>query len=315
LACLCGHASFEVTAANYVHLFPWLAAAALDRSRRLAPEVRLLKLSSGLPDTTFRRWLQSGGVHNIALELFKRGRLPGESDSDFKEGTRQDFASEAWIETDWNYLLRKLTSGSELILQSSTESEMIARATQLLEMKSDGGVFRHPMEIWMPDRREPLVKQRLACPLRPRHLKNVPGAKLIGALQTMASGNPSLLKRALQSFSLRVQRGAFVRFDGLSELAEANLYIEFLRGLGLKKRQIELVSGDPDPDSPYIKLWKDRLSELYMRITPCKMSRNYGPKSALSVRPCSSADAGLRTGNAGFRFAMAMAYVRFGGNH
>ena len=89
-------------------------------------------------------------------------------------------------------------------------------------------------------------------------------------------------------------------------------YISFLRSQGFGKRELELVSADADTDSQYRRQWRLKLSETYLLISACSSGRNYGPKTALWIRPKVTALAKRNTGAAGFRFAMAMAFIVFG---
>ena len=154
------------------------------------------------------------------------------------------------------------------------------------------------------------VKVRLACPLRPPQATKMPSPELARAIEKVAQNDSSLVSRALNSYASRLERGGFVRFQCTTELDSADRYIRFLRDLGLRKLDIELVSGDSDSASPYIRWWKEHLTELYLRIVPCPDSQTFGAKKNLSIRPRSGGP--LRISHAGFRFAMAMAYVVFG---
>jgi hypothetical protein len=190
---------------------------------------------------------------------------------------------------------------------------MITRAKHLRGLPKEDKHFRHLMQSWVKDKRKPKHKRRLACPLRPPHERNMVGGELISIIGNVHAKDPELLQDALGLFKEQLERGAFVRFDSIEKLADADRYIEFLRNLGLGKRQIELISGDPDTNSEYRRNWSNSLDEPNMSIKPCGESRNYGAKSSLSIRP-DFGETGmvLGTGPAGFRFAMAMAFIVFG---
>jgi hypothetical protein len=130
----------------------------------------------------------------------------------------------------------------------------------------------------------------------------------------MRDENCELLRDALNLYVGYFEVGAFLRFANISEIKKADRYIEFLRRLGLGKRNIELVSGDPDPASQFRNEWRDSLSETNMLIHPCEDSRKFGAKSSLSIRPLFDPLGEIGTGSAGFRFAMAMAFVVFSDN-
>jgi hypothetical protein len=100
----------------------------------------------------------------------------------------------------------------------------------------------------------------------------------------------------------------------IADIGNANRYIEFLRRSGFGKRELMLISGDSNPNSESRLRWNDRkdgLSEPNVYILPAPQGRNYGPKTSLWIRPTYAALAKRHTGFAGFRYAMAMAYVVF----
>lgn len=319
LAYYAGHSTFDVTAGSYIHLFPWVLAAFLDRSKLLVPSPEEVRRASGVPDTTSRRWLLEGGIHNIPLQLFKRTctkmRKPVFNcafEFNGKARSESDDNSEDWLNSTWNALLRwsKGESGAEAI---ADRNAMIQRAIFLRDLVKEDGHFRHLMQNWVPDKRKPEEKCRLACPVSPPHERNIVGEDLICRIGNMNERDPELLKAALELFTGHLERGAFVRFHSVDKLSSADCYIRFLRNLGLGKRQIELVSGDPDAGSQFRRNWRDRLDEPYMSIKPRGKSQSFGAKSSLSIRPdFDETRTVLGTGPAGFRFAMAMAFIIFG---
>jgi len=117
---------------------------------------------------------------------------------------------------------------------------------------------------------------------------------------------------AVGVFATHHVRDGLVKFDNISELEVADRYIEFLRGLGFQKREIELVSGDPDKNSQYRREWRNQLSETYLNIRRSPSGTNYRPKTSLWVRPSESALTKRDTGPAGFRFTIAMAFIIYG---
>ncbi len=188
---------------------------------------------------------------------------------------------------------------------------MFERADWLKNLQDRHGYARHPMER-APDTRCPEATAALAAPLKPRHTRNAVNSQLQTLISKIATEDRNLLSDAVGIFAERHERDGFVRFDSISELQAAGCYIEFLREFGFQKRELELVSGDATPDSQYRRQWRLRLSETYVVIRPCPPGRNYGAKTSLSIRPKVQALAELKTGAAGFRFAMAMAFIVFG---
>jgi hypothetical protein len=76
-----------------------------------------------------------------------------------------------------------------------------------------------------------------------------------------------------------------VKFDSILDIANADRYIQFLRGLGFQKRELELVSGDSSTESSLRRQWQDNLSETHMLIRSYPEGRNYSPKTSLWIRP------------------------------
>ncbi len=72
------------------------------------------------------------------------------------------------------------------------------------------------------------------------------------------------------------------------------------------------MSGDADAGSRYRRQWGNELSETNLLISACPSGRNYGPKTALWIRPKLTALAKRNTSPAGFRLTMAMAFIVFG---
>ena len=60
------------------------------------------------------------------------------------------------------------------------------------------------------------------------------------------------------------------------------------------------------------KEWKSKLAQPNLVIRPAGKSRNFGPKTSLSIRPIAGEKGGTAIGHAGFRFMMMMAYIAFG---
>jgi len=313
-----GHADFGVTAGSYIHLFPWIVAAFLERSKLMKPGAEEIRGASGQPDTTSRRWLVEGGVHNISLQLFKKSssatRPPLVGDTEWDGATKlgDNRASDDWLNPVWIALLR--WSKNETDLPAIQDfSAMTERASALRDLTKESGPFRHLMLNWVQERGKPEGKLRLACPQRPWHTRNAVGNELISLIGNLHGWEAALLRDALGLFVVHLERGAFVRFDSIEDAPNADLYIAFLRKMKLGKQQIELVSGDPDPKSQHRRDWRATLYETNMLVSPCDNSRNYGAKSSLSIRPdFLEARTVLGTGPAGFRFAMEMAYIVFG---
>lgn len=124
--------------------------------------------------------------------------------------------------------------------------------------------------------------------------------------------NPQLVRDSVEIFVNHLKKGEFVRMASIADAAKANRYIEFLRALGLKKGQIQLVSGATKLNPEFKSEWKSLLAESNLIIGFADESRNFGRQTSLSIRPSAGADGGTGAGHTGFRFAILMAFIVFG---
>jgi integrase len=309
---MAGHSSFDVTAGSYIHLFPWLLAAGLEKSVRMAPDPEIVELAARVPKSTLRRWTSEGDFHNVPARLYVNDHAQGLVLAAEQEG---DGAEEDWAIDAWKHLLRYLMSGAKYP-QELAPAGRVERARFLMRQRSSGGAFRHDMEKWTPDLSKSKEKVRLPCPLKPRHARNIAPPNLRRAIEGMSRTNSELVKSASGVFARHAERGAWVRFDRIAHSAECDRFLEFLLKLEIGPKHIELISGDSSRKSAFIVEWsragiiKDR--GLVIKPSGSK-SRNFTQKSALYVRPkfgsgCSVVD----VNPAGYSFAMEMAFVAFG---
>jgi hypothetical protein len=92
---------------------------------------------------------------------------------------------------------------------------------------------------------------------------------------------------------------------------KVNQYIQFLCLLiGVNK--IALVCGATKSNPNMKDAWESSLMQPNLRIRLAGASRNFGPKSAISVRPLAGLGGGIGITHAEFRFLMTMAYIKFG---
>ena len=311
LARIAGHSSFQVSASSYIHFFPWITAAALDSSPRLQPDEQALRLASGLPDSTFRRRIQTGGAHHLAFTAYIRSLdvYPGVPHSLRDE--RNAVTKPGWLYGSWSNLRRASTDN--IMRRSAIEMNgELWRANKLKDLMY-GGIFRHAMERVTTKSEMTAGRVRLACPLKPVHRRNIVPVELQLAIQNMHREDASLLQDALQIFTQRAEADAFVRFDSPEYAAITDRYIAFLMRLGLQKRKIELISGDVEGISEWKLLWRNSLAVPNLLIQSRGPSSVPGPKSALFIRPnFDESRTILGTGPAGFHFLMAMAYIVYG---
>ncbi len=310
LARIAGHSSFCVSAVSYIHFFPWITAAALDSSVKMQPEAIAIQLASGLPPSTFRRRLETGGYHALAYHAYLQS--PGHSHSgDFKTDVQIAPLEKSWLYDTWAKLMCA-SRGDVVDPCPIKDAAQLLRAKQLKEWKS-GDNFRHEMECGANDWKYRDAKTRIACPRKPVHQRNHVPKYLQQMIEKIAQQDIRLLQDALQTFARRVEVNAFVRFDSPECASEAVRYVSFLRRLNLPKRKIKLIIRDNHVHSKWKAAWKDALEIPNLLIQPRLRSGFCGPNSALFVGPdFQYAKQSLGTGPTGFRFLMAMAYIVYG---
>ena len=309
---MAGHSSFDVTAGSYIHVFPWLLAAGLERSIRMAPDREIVELAARAPKSTLKRWTSEGDLHNVPARLYVNDHAQGLVLAAEQEG---DGAEEDWAIDAWKHLLRYLMSGSKYP-QESALADRVERARFLMRQRASGGAFRHEMEKWTPDLSQSKTQVRIPCPLKPRHARNIAPPNLRRAIEGMSRTNSELVKSASGVFARHAKRGAWVRFDRIAHSAECDRFLEFLLKLEIGPKHIELISGDSSRKSAFIVEWSRAgiIKDRGLAIKPSgSKSRNFTQKSALYVRPkfgsgCSVVD----VNPAGYSFAMEMAFVAFG---
>jgi integrase len=302
-ASFCGHASFDTTASSYINIFPWLVAHALDGVESFRPDPELVRRASGVPLKRSKKWLRDGEVHDIPVHLLVNEGALARTGVQSQSDARQVAAD--WLLTAWQRLVSRDMSEAGSCA-SAEDQAMFERADWLMKLENSQGDTRHPLE------HQPKSGVALSAPLKPKHAKNADNSTLRDLIVQPDADQRSLMIDAVGVFAVHHERDGFVRFDSISELQAADLYIGFLRSLGFQKRELELVSGDPDQDSQHRREWQDRLSETYLRIRSSPPGPNYRPKTSLWVRPSELALAKRNTGPAGFRFTMAMAFIVYG---
>ncbi len=310
---MAGHSSFDVTAGSYIHLCPWLLAAALEKSGRMAPDQEVVELAARVPKSSLKRWIKEGDFHSVPVRLYVNDHAHGLLLEADQEG---DGAEEDWAIDAWKHLLRHLMSGARYPLKPDL-ADRVERAKYLLRQRSSGGAFRHEMEKWTPDLSQSKEKVRLPCPLKPRHARNIKPPILRRAIESTSETNAELVKSASGIFARHAEGGAWVRFDSIAHSAECDRFLEFLLKLKIRPKQIELISGDSSRNSAFIAEWSSRVRTIRNRTLVIKRSgsksRNFTLKSALYVRPkFGSCHKVVDVNPAGYRFAMEMAFVAFG---
>ena len=281
---MAGHSSFDVTAASYIHLFPWLLAAGLEKSGRMVPEKEIVELAARAPKSTLKKWTSKGDLHGVPVRLYISDHGDGLLLEAEQEGNGPE---EDWAIDAWEHLLRHLMSGARYP-QKPDLADRVERARYLMRQRSSGGAFRHEMQKWTPDLSQSEMQVRLPCPLKPPHARNIKPPILRRAIESMSQTNAELVKSASGIFARHAERGAWVRFDTIAHSAECDRFLEFLLELKIGRKQIELISGDSNRNSAIIAEWSrvPNIKDRDLVITPSdRKSRNFPLATALYVRP------------------------------
>jgi len=307
------HADFRTTAQSYIHLFPWLVSALLDATVDMRPDANLIKLATK-EESNYRRWLNEGGTCGVPVRHLKhryKDNHVEREDTAPREVLPFPKAPSTWAEREWDRLLRACHKLGSDDLPDLALSKMIQRAELLRDLTRDKQRPRHLMEIQNGKSRSNAVN-RLACPSKPMTKANEIPSRLCARIENLYTEKTALVRDATEIFVHHLEEREWVRFNSLHDVAKANKYVEFLLSLDLRVRQIDLVCGDPRGDSPLRDKWKLLLEQRGLVIRHDNGSRNFGPKTALSIRPVAGSAGQVGSGHAAFRFVMTMAYVCFG---
>ena len=136
VASLSAHAGFGTTAHSYIHLFPWLTAAALDGAEEMAPAESLVKLACHA-NNTYRAWLNKHGIHGVAVQLMKSNRADIRVESGSKtnrEVLAAPMSSHAsWAEQIWGDL-HSLCTNDLHVRSYATIAPMARRAEHICNL-------------------------------------------------------------------------------------------------------------------------------------------------------------------------------------
>jgi integrase len=313
---LCGHLSFDTTASSYLHIYPWLVAHEIDHIDTLKPDPELVRKASGAPLKDSKHWLREGGVHNIPVQLLLAQASPRVAENTLElcakcETSAQSKHGGDWLLPAWSRVVRHAL-GEPAPAEDADLQRMLARAKWLGSRRNATGKPRHLMEKVPKHIQMSADSSMIRAPLKPPNFDNSLSPALQAAVGSTDINNSEIRTDAVHIFAKRYERDGFVKFDSILDIANADHYIQFLRGLGFQKRELELVSGDPSVESCLRRQWREQLKETYLSIRSCPRGRCYSPKTSLWIRPSVTALAKRHTGPAGFRFTMAMAFIVFG---
>jgi len=117
------------------------------------------------------------------------------------------------------------------------------------------------------------------------------------------------MQSALSMYVQNVDRENFVRFSDLSSAKDVRRFVYFMGELGVPKRNLQFVSGDSEQGSGHAKAWK---REFRASVDACPREGDFGPRTAISIRPSKQLNSGIAISGAVLRFLMTMAFTAFG---
>lgn len=322
LARLLGHASPGTTLENYVHCSDFLLSLFLSESEMMRPDSTLVGKFCGQADTTWRSWVQNGGLSAIPVRLWERRiralGLGSEKRNRALKTTRSVPESSHWAEHIWEYLYRSETGHEdpeELLRRFHLEEDIAvsvrARAKYVAGLRLYPNQYRHEMELWTPNLARPNEQIRLNCPRRPRSWRGLLITNLANALSKM-NNRPhlrSLMQGGLRYCVCNVDRNHYVRFRDVSHARDAQQFIHLLHQLGISGKTLRLISGDTSEISNYRREWK---RALQAQVETRPRGGDYGPNSAISIRAGGQFIGGTRINHSAFSFLLVLAFIAFG---
>jgi hypothetical protein len=117
------------------------------------------------------------------------------------------------------------------------------------------------------------------------------------------------LLSALSIYVQNVDRENFVRFSDLSRTKDVRRFVCFMCEVGFPKRNLQFVSGDSEQGSGHAKAWK---RALRASVCACPRGGDFGPRTAISIRPSKQLNSGIAISGAASRFLITMAFTAFG---
>jgi len=333
LAQLAAHGSPRTTLENYTHCLDWALAIHLERSQLLRPSAdvteELVRRASGRARSTLDGWIEKGGIETIPVKLWQHSRPPEvppprsirtRADCRVKSHLAADASVDDWITPAWNFL-DELARDRRSLEEASARHEfsphegrqMVERANYLatLSNANDTGT-RHPMMVYPSCGRISEQSDPCSCPRKPvRQTDKTVVGTFLNAIRKLADDDKSYFEAGLRLYVEQVREGGFLRFDDIGAASDAAMYLGFMRRLHVDLRHAQYVSGDSAKRSAHRAAWRTCLRlDVHCKIE--SKDGHFGPATALSVRPRLTAESPGDIGQYGFRFALVMAFVRFG---
>lgn len=322
LARLLGHASPSTAQEIYTHFNDYLLRIWLAESDLMRPDPNLVVENSGLSDWIAKGCVSQGGPEAISVTLWRDKHemklvgstcpIPTEAHSLSAQQTTN------WIETAWDYLDRTAEGDTDtehllarLGIGQSEADEMLARAQYLANQHLYPREFRHEMVTETPDPGDPATRVRLVCPCRPSgETKQIPEAlpEILNRVYVDKRSRP-MVQAALQIYVEKVNRENFVQFANIDYAESAARFVYFLTKIGVPRSSIGCFSGDRSENSAHRNAWS---KQLRFEVKPRPSGGDFGPITAISIRPTVQLGDHITISRAAFRFLLVMGYIVFG---
>lgn len=322
LARLLGHSSPSTGQEIYTHLNDYLLRIWLTESELMRPESDLVAENSGLSDWIVKGCVSDGGPEAISVKLWrdihgtKLARSTGPLRTNVHSLSEQQTTN--WVGTAWDYLGQTAEEDTDtghllarLGISQSEADEMRARARYLANQHLYPGEFRHEMVTEAPDPNDPATRVRLVCPCRPSgETKQIPDVlpKILNQMYVDKRSRP-MVQAALQTYVEKVNRENFVQFANIEHAESAQRLVYFLTKIGVPRGSLECFSGDRSEVSTHRNAWGKRLR---LPVEPRPSGGDFGPITAISIRPTVKFNDQVSISRAAFRFLLVMGYIVFG---
>lgn len=331
LARLMGHGSPATTLGSYIHCLDWLLASALNQSKRMSPDESTIEMASGLTGKTYQRWIKGSDHWEVPLTFWRqRARAVDQNLMSERDPAIADRAALNLneFERTWNFL--RTVHKPEATIETAGAAWGIDShlAGKILERVA---ILKNSVGLCPTDRERSLSASDPEIALMASEgILNIPcheaDQQVLAAwdpfMQSMHS-DPSrkfVLAAALSTYIHRVwaSKGYVLFHDPGSDGEEARQFMAFIDTLPIPCCNAELISFDLSDRSRKRSAWRPVLQiSAYREIKKMRPqnSCSEAPKNSLAIRPKFKFDSqilSLGSGQAGFRFALTMGFLRYG---
>jgi hypothetical protein len=297
----------------------------------MSPDEATIEMASGLTGKTYQRWIKGSDHWEVPLIFWRqRARIV-----DLNLITERSPASASpaalnlnELERTWNFLKTvhkpeetMETAGAAWGIDSHLTGKILERVA----------ILKNSVGLCAADRARSLsasdpeiaVMAAKGIPNLPRHQADQQVLAAWDPFMQSMDSDPSrkiVLAAALSTYMHRVwpSKGYVLFHDPESDGEEARQFMAFIDGMPIPCSNAELISFDLSERSRKRSAWRAVLqisaSREIKKMTR-KNSRSGAPKSWLAIRPEFRFDSqilSLGPGQAGFRFALTMGFLRYG---